>query len=180
MKAKTVFLILLIAIIAAAGGWWAAKHLSHQHESSAPSLSGGRKIRFYQCSMHPQVKSDQPGKCPICGMDLSPIFEGQGAFSENLITLDSNSISVVHVQSEVVKRQPLRRTLRVAGTIDDDDTKHRIISAYIDGRIENLSVNYIGAEVEKGQPLAGFYSPNLLTAEREYLVVAQRGPANGA
>ena len=179
MKMKTLFLILFVAVVAATGGWWAKQYTSHQHDSSAVAQNGGRTIRFYQCSMHPQVKSDQPGKCPICGMELSPIYEGQGAASENLITLDSNSISVIHVQTEAVKRQPLRRTLRVAGTIDDDDTKHRLISAYIDGRIEKLFVNYTGAEVGEGQPLATFYSPNLLSAEREYLILAEHESTNG-
>lgn len=176
MKPKILFLILLIAVVAAAGGWWAAKNFSHGHDSD--SGASGRKIRFYQCSMHPQVKADKPGKCPICGMDLAPIYEGQGALSEDLVTLDPNIIQVINVQVETAKKQPLRRTLRVAGTIEDDDTKHRFISAYIDGRIEKLFVNYTGAEVKKGQPLATFYSPNLLTAEREYLVVAQNQPTN--
>lgn len=179
MKPKTLFVILIVAICAAMGGWWAAKHFSHQHESDSGAQSG-RKIKFYQCSMHPQVKADKPGKCPICGMDLSPIFEGQGALSENLITLDSNSISVINVQSEPVKRQSMRRTLRVAGMIEDDDTRHGIISAYNEGRIEKLFVNYVGAEVEKDQPLAAFYSPNLLSAQREYLLLAQREQTNGA
>ncbi len=180
MKSKTLFLILLIAVVAAAGGWWAAKRSSHQHDSGETNANGARTIRFYQCPMHPQVKSDNPSKCPICGMDLGPVFEGQAGLSENLVALDSNAINVINVQTETVKRQPLRRTLRVAGTIDDDDTKHRVISAYIDGRIEELFANYTGAEVTKGEPLATFYSPNLLTAEREYLVVAQSQPTNAS
>lgn len=179
MKAKTLLSILFVAIVAAFGGWFVAKNLFRQHENNSVAQIGGRKIRFYQCAMHPQVKSDQPGKCPICGMELTPIYEGQGALSENLITLDSNSISVVNVQSEPVKRAMLSRTLRVAGVIRDDLTQRKIISAYNEGRIEKLLANYSGAEVEQGQPLATFYSPNLLSAEREYLVLAQNESTNG-
>jgi Cu(I)/Ag(I) efflux system membrane fusion protein len=179
MKLKTIFLILFVAICAAFGGWFAAKLFPHPYENNSAAQTGERKIRFYQCAMHPQVKSDKPGKCPICGMELTPIYEGQGALSENLITLDSNSVSVINVQSEPVKRATLSRTLHVAGVIQDDLTKRKIISAYNEGRIEKLLANYTGAEVEKGQPLATFYSPNLLSAEREYLVLVQNKSTNG-
>jgi Cu(I)/Ag(I) efflux system membrane fusion protein len=67
-----------------------------------------------------------------------------------------------------VKTRPLVRTLRVAGMIDDNAMRHRVMSAYVDGRVDKLHVNYIGAEVSEGQPLAEFYSPTLLQAEREY------------
>jgi len=173
MKTKFVVTMLFVAVLAGAGGWWASRHLGHEH-GPAPADSGSRKIRFYQCSMHPQVKSDQPGKCTICGMQLSPIFEGQTELNENLVTLTPSAITVVNVQTEEIKRQPLRRTLRVAGTIDDNDAEHRILSAYIDGRIDKLFVNFVGAEVKKGELLATFYSPNLLTAQREYQLLTQR------
>jgi Cu(I)/Ag(I) efflux system membrane fusion protein len=75
---------------------------------------------------------------------------------------------VLHVQTALAKTRPLVRTLKVSGTIDDNAMRHRVLSAYVDGRIDKLHVNYIGAEVTEGQPLAEFYSPSLLQAEREY------------
>ncbi len=181
MKSKTLIVLLFVAFVAGLGGWWAARHQGHNAGDHAGEAGqSGRKIRFYQCSMHPQVKSDKPGsKCTICGMALSPIFEGQSELTENLVTLSPSTIQVVNVQTAPVRRSALQRVIHVAGTIDDDDTKHRIIAAYIDGRIEKLFVNFTGAEVTQGEPLATFYSPGLLTAEREYLLLAQRQLTNG-
>src|SRR5437762_8016679 len=135
MKTKTILGMLTLAALAAAGGWLAARHWPAS--SAAPAATGGRKIAFYQSAMHPWIKSDKPGKCTICGMDLVPVFEGEKGFDvgPGLVTLNSNSISVTHVQTVEARHQPLQRTLRVAGVIEDDDTRHRILSAYVDGRI---------------------------------------------
>src|SRR5688572_21517195 len=169
MKAKTFVLIVIVAAIAATGGWFAARH-QHRPEEAAVGSEG----KVYSCSMHPQIRSNKPGKCPICGMALAPIGTGQ-APSDGSIMLSSNVINVLHVQTERVQRGTLVKTLRVAGTIDDDATRHRFVSAYVDGRIDRLFVNYTGAEVVQGQPLATFYSPMLLAAEQEYaLLLAQR------
>src|SRR6185503_7745082 len=179
MKAKTIFLIVIVAALAGAGGWFAARHLP-KHDTAPTKSSGGRKILYYQSAMHPWIKSDKPGRCTICGMQLSPVYEGESGFqaAEGLVTLGSNSVQAINVQTDAVTNRALARTLRVAGTIDDDDTKHRRISAYAEGRVEKLFVNYIGAEVAAGQPLAIFYSPALLAAESEYLtVVKQKLPA---
>ena len=54
----------------------------------------------------------------------------------------------------VCSRAALVRTLRVTGMVDDDDTKHRILAARVPGRVEKLFVNYVGAEVTEGAPLA--------------------------
>jgi membrane fusion protein, copper/silver efflux system len=77
-------------------------------------------------------------------------------------------IQALHVETAEAQVRPLNKTLTVAGAIDDDDTRHRILSAYVPGRIEKLYVNYIGAEVKEGEPLAEFYSPTLLQSEREF------------
>ena len=123
--------------------------------------------------MHPQVTSEKPGRCTICGMELTLIDEddmsaGTIASSDNLVVLTQNQIQVLHVQSAEATIRTLQRTLRVAGVITEDTTRHRVLAAYVDGRIDKLSINYVGSEVAAGQPLADFYSPSLLQAEREY------------
>ncbi len=171
MKTKVFFLLLVSAVLAGVG-WFAAQH--RHGTAAAPTVAEGK---VYSCSMHPQIRSNKPGKCPICGMALAPIGTGQ-APADGSIMLGSNVINVLHVQTQPVLRGTLVKALRVAGTIDDDATRHRFVSAYIDGRIDKLFVNYTGAEVVEGQPLATFYSPMLLAAEQEYaLLLSQKARA---
>jgi membrane fusion protein, copper/silver efflux system len=174
MKAKALTLM-LVAAVAGAAGWFAARvgHPAHVDAPGAGPGEVGRKVLYYQSAMHPWIKSDKPGRCTICGMELSPVFEGQAGFDAGagVTMLGSNSIQVLNVQTDEVRRRPLERVLRVAGTIDDNDARHRVVSATVDGRIDRLGVNYVGAEVVAGQPLAVLYSPVLLAAEREYMAL---------
>ena len=179
MKSSTTFFILVLVAAVGVGGWWLGRSSqpgSHTTHESTPSAAGARRILYYQSAMHPWIKSDKPGKCTICGMDLTPIFEGEKgvASGEGVVTLGTNTIQAIHVATATVQRAPLRRTFRFAGTIEDDDSRHRILSAYVAGRIDRLFVNYQGAEVTEGQPLAQLYSPMLLTAQREYLALKQQ------
>ncbi|MEO5915393.1 MAG: efflux RND transporter periplasmic adaptor subunit [Luteolibacter sp.] len=164
------FITILITAVLAAGGTWV--YTIRSHTSPAPAAAAERKPLFYQSPMHPWIKSDKPGRCTICGMELTPIYPGEKGLDatggENVVALSSQQAQVLNVQTAVAKTQPLVRTLQVAGMIDDDATRHRIISAYVDGRVEKLHLNYMGAEVKEGQPLADFYSPGLLQTEREY------------
>jgi len=149
------FSLLLFLFISASG--LAAEPASHDHPA------------VYQCPMHPWIKSDHPGKCTICGMELVAAPAGGAVTDPNVVTLTAAGASVVGVRSTEVRRGPLVRTLRVNGVIDDDDTRHRYITARVPGRIEKLYVNYVGAEVEEGAPLAIIYSPEMLTAQRQYV-----------
>ena len=165
---KTLLTILLTAGVAVGATWVALRH-----QATPPAAAtGARKVLFYQSAMHPWIKSDKPGRCTICGMELTPVYEGETGLDAsgggNLVTLTQSQIQVLHVQTAETKTRPLIRTLRVAGTIDENAMRHRVLAAYLDGRIDKLHVNYLGAEVAEGQPLAEFYSPTLLQAEREY------------
>lgn len=143
-------------------------------KSKSADSKSERKVLYYQSAMHPWIKSDKPGRCTICGMELTPVYEGEGGLDVggDMISLSDSSIRVLNVQTMEVKTQALTKTLTVAGTIDDDDSKHRVLSAYVPGRIEKLHVSYVGAEVKAGEPLAEFYSPMLLQTEREYRAIA--------
>ena len=167
---KTFLTILSAAILAAGVTWFTLREIAPDSDPIASTAE--RKPIFYQSAMHPWIKSDKPGRCTICGMELTPIYEGEKGLDSSggsdVVALTQNQIQVLHVQTAEAKTRPLVRTLKVSGTIDDNAMRHRVLSAYVDGRIEKLHVNYIGAEVAEGQPLAEFHSPGLLQAEREY------------
>ncbi len=167
---KTFLTILLTAALAASATWFALRKADITSMPGAAATE--RKVLFYQSPMHPWIKSDKPGRCTICGMELVPIYQGEKGLDESaggkVVALTQNQIQVLHVQTAEVKTRPLVRSLAVAGSIDDNNMRHRIISAYTDGRVDKLHVDCIGAEVIEGQPLADIYSPTLLQAEREY------------
>lgn len=172
---KTTSAILLTIAIAVPVTWFVARKSPPVNSGAtgvASQAKSERKLLFYQSAMHPWIKSDKPGRCTICGMELTPVYEGDAGFDAagggDVVPLTQNMIQVMNVQTADVQVRHLQQTVPVAGMIDDNATRHRVLSAYIAGRIEKLYVNFIGAEVNQGQPLAEFYSPTLLQAEREY------------
>jgi multidrug efflux pump subunit AcrA (membrane-fusion protein) len=163
---------LLVLGLAAGLAWQSASH-------RAPS--GERKPLFYQDSMHPWIKSDRPGKCTVCEMDLTPIYEGQAGFGagDNVVIISSNQVTVLNVQTEPVKRCALSRTLRVAGTLEANETRKTVVSAPARGRIDALEVDYAGVEVEQGQKLLTMFSPELVQLRKTLLAVRQNAQPGG-
>ena len=141
----------------AAHGVWRMATIRH-------STDHARKVLCYQDSMHPWIKSDQPGKCTVCGMDLTPILEGQSGFGlgDGMVGLSSNSVTVLNVQTEEVRRRTLSRDLRMAGTLEPNESRKTLIASPSPGRIQTSAVEFAGMEVEKGQVLITLFSPELV------------------
>ncbi|MCX6955731.1 MAG: efflux RND transporter periplasmic adaptor subunit [Verrucomicrobia bacterium] len=140
---------------------------AHDHATtSAPAA-------VHRCPMHPWIKSEKPGKCTVCGMDL--VAASTAVAPEGVVALAPSIITAIGVETSVVSRQSLTRTVRVTGAIDDDDTRHRLLTAWAEGRVEKLHVNVVGASVKAGEPLLELYSPELQTAQREFVQLARAG-----
>lgn len=164
---KRFLLPALLIVAAAAIGFQVGRH-----PAATTPAPGGSAAAVYQCPMHPWIKSDRAdAKCTICGMALVAASGAAAstAVDPNLVTLTPAQAAVVGVQTAPVRRGPLVRTLRVNGVIDDDETRHRILAARVPGRVEKLHVNFVGAEVKEGEPLATIYSPEMLTAQRTFV-----------
>lgn len=126
----------------------------------------------WTCSMHPQIKQDKPGKCPICGMDLIPLRKS-GNNHENVdpsaIQLSEEAIALANVQTSRVSKENPVKEVRLYGKIAPDERSLQSQTAHVGGRIENLAVDFTGETVRAGQTLATLYSPELFTAQQELI-----------
>jgi len=161
---KKILLFLLTISLAGLGG------------CSKPATEPARKIKFYQSPMHPWITSDRPGNCTICGMALVPVYEGQETPKSDAIPLAETAGRILGLRTAVVEPRAIERAVRVAGIIEDDERRHRVIAAHYEGRIEKVYVDHVGENVKRGQPLASIYSPELLYVVREFQAAARKNP----
>lgn len=130
------------------------------------------KDEVYTCSMHPQIKQDKPGKCPICGMDLTPLKSTSNSKSNidpNAVMMSEEAIALANIETEVVGTGKTNKEIRLFGKIKPSERSQQAQSAYVNGRVERLYINAIGDVVHKGQTVALIYSPELYTASQELI-----------
>ncbi len=142
----------------------------------------GKKIKYWAAPMDPTYIRNEPGKSPM-GMDLVPVYEEAGEEKEpsSTIRIDPVTQQNMGVRMGRVQKKTLSKTIRTFGTIIYDETGLYSINTKFNGWIETLHVDFVGERVEKGQPLFDIYSPDLLTAQQEYLIaVQQRKGLNGS
>ncbi len=163
-------LILIIAVVAFSMGML----LSGNGESPEAAQTADAEAEVWTCSMHPQVRQPEPGKCPICAMDLIPVEEEVDKdIGQRQLKLSASAMALANVQTAVATRQPVSKQVRLYGNIAVDERRFKTITAWIAGRIEKLYVDYTGAAVRKGAPLVDIYSPELFVAQKEYLTAVQ-------
>lgn len=122
---------------------------------------------IWTCAMHPQIRRDKPGKCPICGMDLIPLNQNSSNTGTNTIEFTTDALQLANVQTSIVKREKPEKEVRLYGRIESDERLIKTIPAHVPGRVEQLLVNFTGEEVVKGQTIAVIYSPTLVQAQQE-------------
>ena len=150
---------------------------------SGGSTAGGKseaKKTMYTCSMHPQIRQDHPGKCPICGMDLIPVGQKSGddmsmMSDPDAVMLSDEALALANVETQVVGTGSTSKEVRLFGKVEPDQRREQTQAAYVEGRIERLMISAVGDHVSRGQTLAVIYSPSLYTAEQE-LVAALHFP----
>ena len=139
------------------------EHADHDHAPMVASSDEEKTIRFWTCVMHPTVKMSESGSCPVCKMDLIPIYEGSG------LELTEQQKALIPVRTEPVAFREVSREIRTVGVLDYNETRMAYASTRISGWIEDLHIDFTGIKVREGDELLSIYSPELVTAQEEYL-----------
>lgn len=146
-------------------------NLASELNNNLPSeKSSSEENIIWTCSMHPQIKMNKPGQCPICGMDLVPqsALEEKGE-SERRFKMTNESVALAEIKTAPVQRMWVDNTVRMVGNIDHDETRLVYITAYVSGRLDRLFVDYTGIAVKQSDHMASIYSPDLVTAQEELI-----------
>lgn len=171
---------ILIALIAAAIGLGAGYALFHKEgvpaahvHASAPSATGQPEATTeYTCSMHPQIRQNEMGICPICEMDLTPVGDNQSQNNDpSILEMTKEAARLANIQTTVIGQtgKAAAKTLALNGKIQMDERRSASLVTQIPGRIEQLFVASTGEQIRKGQKIATIYSAELITAQRELL-----------
>ncbi|TSA21949.1 MAG: efflux RND transporter periplasmic adaptor subunit [Betaproteobacteria bacterium] len=164
---------LLATLLAAGAGYWFGSH------SAAPALTPAAEAKpkplYYRNPMGLPDTSPTPKKDPM-GMDYIAVFEGEQdieSAAANQVKISTEKVQKLGVRTETARQQPLDRIVRAAGRIEPDERRTYAISPKFEGYIERLHVNVTGQPITKGQPLFEVYSPDLVSAQREYAIAMQ-------
>lgn len=135
------------------------------------SQKPAKKLLYYRNPMGLPDTSPTPKKDSM-GMEYIAVFEGEDESGSGL-KISAEKIQKMGVKAEPAKRQVLDRTVRASGRVEIDESRTYTVTAKFEGYIERLHVNTSGQPVGRGQPLFEVYSPELVSAQREYAIAAQ-------
>src|SRR5258706_15143370 len=126
----------------------------------------------YACSMHPQVVRDQPGKCPICGMELVP--RNSTGSADGSIMLSESQIKLGNITTTLSRFEDFGSIAILNGRIMVNEEQTEVISSRTKGRVERLYFKESGLHIERGQTLYEIYSEQVLTLQQEYLMALKQ------
>lgn len=140
-----------------------ANRQDHKEKTAArPSM--------WTCSMHPQIRLPKPGKCPICFMDLVPLHAPDSDTSTvgpMTYTMSETAKRLAEVETAKISRQKAKVVVRMVGMVYEDETSIAALTARVDGRLDEIYVNFTGTRVQSGDPMVKIWSPTLITSQVE-------------
>lgn len=189
-KNKAVLLGVAAGLIAGALGGTVVAGLRHGQVASAPPATAAvagkteRKIVLYRSPMGSGETSSVPRKDGM-GMDFVPVYDDEATGQSEVsglaaVKIDAQRQQLIGLRTAEVTEGPISSDWRTVGRVAVDETRVRKINIKIDGFVEKLFVNYTGKLVRRGDPLFSLYSPDLLSAEQEYLLALRTRQQLGA
>jgi membrane fusion protein, copper/silver efflux system len=158
--------VVALAVMFVFGVWVGAPASSEKPATAANDTT-------WTCSMHPQIKLQEPGACPICGMDLIPLEKSEHEHAPTEVAITERAKALAHIRVVPVMRTETTSELRLLGRLEYDETRVRTIAPWVGGRIDRLFVSNLGAKVRAGSAVASVYSPEAWAAQRD-LISARR------
>jgi Cu(I)/Ag(I) efflux system membrane fusion protein len=147
--------------------------LSNTPDATSSSHKNETKEEHWTCSMHPQIDMPEFGSCPICGMDLIPKTNDNDGLASNSFKMTKNAMALANIETIVIGNSTHQssntNTLKLSGKIMTNDKATAIQTAHFGGRIELLKYKSIGEYVKRGSLVASVYSPELVTAQNEFI-----------
>ena len=148
-------------------------HNAHEH---AGHTHNAQQADYYTCSMHPNIRQSTPGKCPICGMTLTLVTAAEDTTetTTDMPTVRLKKGQINHFKATLykVERKQLHKQVRMLGSVLQSEEKESSIPIRVAGRVEKVYVQSTGSLITTGDAIVDIYSPQLITAGEEYLVVA--------
>ncbi len=176
MKPVVKLIIAGIGLIAALiAGYWLGKTQSQADipVTSSQAANGDRKILYYRNPMGLPDTSPVPKRDPM-GMDYLPVYDGDESPSDqNVVIISTEKVQKLGVRSEEAILRELIRTVRAVATVQIDERKQYTVATKFEGWIHRLYVSTTGQLVKKGDALMDVYSPELITAQQEYLIAVR-------
>ena len=138
----------------------------HQH-SATDASNDETQPQWWTCAMHPQIRQQKPGDCPICQMELVPVKPSAGGM--RTLTIKPSVKELMKVETMPVERKYVTADVRLVGKVEYDETRLAHITAWVSGRLDRLYVDYTGVQVKQGDHMVYIYSEELYSIHEEVI-----------